>query len=154
MNKLSSLFLSVADGETITLEKEKIYHVRQDDSFSLSGYFCSNTEKQHENPYGTRYTAVFLENKKNIIIDGNGASLIVHGKMTPFLFDRCENITLKNLTVDYYCPTMTEFTVLSNVDSVCEFEFNRDCCFRMPVCIGHRAGLGIVWNALCPVFIW
>ena len=130
MNELSSLFLSVADGETITLKKDKIYHVRQDDSFSLSGYFCSNTAKQHENPDGTRYTAIFLENKKNITIDGNGASLIVHGKMTPFLFDRCENITLKNLTVDYYCPTMTEFTVISNIDGVCELKFNRDCCFR------------------------
>lgn len=122
--------MSVADSETITLEKDKNYHVRQDDSFSLNGYFCTNTAKQHENPDGARYTAIYLEKKKNITVDGNGASLIVHGKMTPFLFDRCENITVKNLTVDYYCPTMTEFTVLSNDDGVCEFEFNSDCNFR------------------------
>ena len=58
MNELSSLFINIKDGDTIKLEKDKVYHVKQDDSFELSGYFCSNTAKQHENPEGTRYTAI------------------------------------------------------------------------------------------------
>lgn len=131
MNELSSLFLNINDGETVTLEKDKVYHVSQEDSFEFSGYFCSNTAKQHENPEGKSFPAIFLKNKRNITIDGNGAYVIIHGKMTPFVFDGCENITLKNLTVDYYCPTMTEFAVLSNDDGVCELRFNPDCHFRV-----------------------
>lgn len=131
MNELCNIFLNVSDGETVTLEKGKIYHVRQDDSFELKGYFCSNTAKKHENPDGLRRTAIFLKDKKNVIVDGNGATVLVHGKMTPFLFDRCENITVKNLTVDYACPTMAEFTVLSNDKGECVIKINPDCLFRI-----------------------
>ena len=95
-------------------EKNKIYDVRQDDSSFLNGFYCSNTAKKHENPDGTRYSALYLDGKKNITIEGNGATLLVHGKMTPLLFNNCENITIKNLTIDYACPTMAEFKVLSN----------------------------------------
>lgn len=131
MNELSSIFLNIQDNETITLEKDKTYHVRQDDSFLLKGYFCTNTAKKHENPDGTRYTAIYLKGRKNIVIDGNGATVLVHGKMTPLLFDKCENITVKNLTIDYACPTMTEFRVLSNDNGVCVLKINPDCRFRV-----------------------
>ena len=131
MNELSNLFSQISDGSTITLTKNKIYDVCQDDSFILTGYYCSNTAKKHENPDGTRYSAIFIKEKKNITIDGNGATILVHGKMTPLLFDRCENITVKNLTVDYARPTMTEFKILSNNDGVCDIKINEDCLFRI-----------------------
>ena len=131
LNELCKLFLEVNDSQTVTLEKDKVYHVRQEDSFEFEGYYCTNTAKIDENPNGFRRTALFLKNKKNIVIDGNGASVIVHGKMTPFLFDKCENITVKNLTVDYACPTMSEFKVLSNENGVCIIKINSDCLFRI-----------------------
>ena len=131
MNKLSELFLNVKNCTTVLLEKDKVYHVRQDDSFVLHGYYCSNTAKKHENPDGMRNTAVYLKNNENITIDGNGATIIVHGKMTPLLFDMCENITVRNLTIDYACPTMTEFRILSNNDGICEIKINDDCNFRI-----------------------
>ncbi len=131
MNTLSEIFLNIKDGETVILEKDKIYDVRQDDSFEFEGYFCTNTAKKHENPNGLRRTAIYLKDKKNIVIDGNGATVLVHGKMTPLLFDRCENITVKNLTVDYACPTMAEFTVLSNENGVYEIKINTECLFRI-----------------------
>ena len=131
MNNLSKLFLNINNGDTVKLEKGGVYHVRQDDCVTLSGYFCSNTAKRHENPDGTRYTAIYLIEKNNITIDGNGATIVVHGKMTPLLFDRCENITVKNLAIDYARPTMTEFTVMSNDDGVCDLRFNSDCRHRV-----------------------
>ncbi len=130
-NELCKRFLDIKNGETLTLEKDKDYHVRQEDSFGFEGYYCTNTAKIDENPNGFRRAALFLEKKKDIVIDGNGASVIVHGKITPFLFDNCENITVKNLTVDYACPTMTEFTVLSNENGVCTIKMNPDCLFRV-----------------------
>ena len=131
MNELSSIFSQVNDGTKIVLEKNKTYHARQDDSFLLTGYYCSNTAKKHENPDGTRKTAIYLKDKKNIEIDGNGATLLVHGKMTPLLFDGCENITLKNLTVDYACPTMAELTVLSNENGAVTAGINPEYLYRI-----------------------
>lgn len=131
MNELSTLFLTVKDGDTVILEKNKIYDVRQDDSFELEGYYCSNTAKINENPNGLRYSAIYLKDKKNIVIDGNGATVLVHGKMTPLLFDRCENITVKNLAVDYARPTMSELTVLANSNGICDIRINKECLYRI-----------------------
>ena len=131
MNELSKLFENAVSGSVIELEKDKIYHVKPEDSFVKTGYFCSNTAKKHENPYGTRFSAVFLKNKKDIIVKGNGATICVHGKMTPILFDRCENITVENLVIDYFCPTMTEFKILKTCDGKTDIEINQDCRFRV-----------------------
>ena len=131
MNELSKLFLNLNDGDTVKLEKGREYHVCQDDSFEMKGYFCSNTAKKHENPEGLRRVAIYLKEKRNITVDGNGARITVHGKMTPMLFDRCENITVKNLSIDYACPTMTEFEILSNNGGDCVIRINPDCRFRL-----------------------
>lgn len=131
MNELCEIFLNIESGKTVVLKRNKTYHVRQDDSFEFEGYYCSNTAKKHENPNGLRRTAMFLKDKRDVVIDGNGACVTVHGKMTPFLFDKCENITVKNLTVDYACPTMAEFTVLSNENGVCVIRINSECLFRV-----------------------
>ncbi len=133
MNVLSEIFSKAKNGETIILEENKIYDVRQDDSFELTGYYCSNTARrtEKENPFGLRRTAIYLKDKKNVTIDGNGATVLVHGKMTPLLFDKCENITVKNLVIDYACPTMTEFKILSNSDGVCEIKINPDCLYEI-----------------------
>lgn len=131
MNELSLIFSEASDGDIITLEKDRVYDVRQDDSFSVSGFYCSNSAKQDENPNGMRYSAIFLENKNNITIDGNGATILVHGKMTPMLFYGCSNIIVKNLIIDYAVPTMTEFTVLDNTDGVITIKINDDCLWRV-----------------------
>lgn len=131
MNELSTIFSKIADGTYITLEKNRVYDVSQDDSFELDGYYCTNTAKKHENPTGKREAAIYLKDKSDIVIDGNGATVLVHGKMTPFVFDRCSNITVKNLTVDYACPTMAEITVVSNNDGECVIKINPECLFRV-----------------------
>ena len=139
MNEFCKLVSGITDNSVITLEKNKIYDVRQDDSFYLEGIFCTNTAKQHENPLGKRYPALYLEGKRNITLDGNGATLLVHGKMTPFLFNNCENITVKNLTVDYACPTMAEFKVISNDNGTCIIEINKDVLYRVE-------GNNLIWH--------
>ncbi|MBQ7115663.1 MAG: right-handed parallel beta-helix repeat-containing protein [Clostridia bacterium] len=139
MNDFCNLVLNIKDNDTVVLEKDKLYDVRQDDSFILKGFFCSNTAKKHENPDGTRFSAIYLNGKKNITIDGNGATLLIHGKMTPILLNNCENITIKNLTIDYACPTMAEFKVLSNENGAFVIEINKDCLYRVE-------GNNLIWQ--------
>lgn len=131
MNELSNLFKGLKNGKALTLEKGRAYHVCQDDSFILDGYYCSNTAKQDENPLGRRYTAIFLKGMKNIVIDGNGAKIIVHGKMTPILLDHCDDITIKNLEIDYARPTMSEFTVIEGKDDEYVIKINEECLFEV-----------------------
>ncbi len=139
MNEFCSLVSNIKDNSVIVLEKNKVYDICQDDSFSLRGFFCSNTAKKDENPDGTRYTALYLDGKKDVTIDGNGATLLVHGKMTPLLFNNCKNITLKNLTIDYACPTMAEFKVLSNDNGTCVIKINDEILYKVD-------GNNLIWQ--------
>ena len=131
MNKFSKLFIDVKNNTTITLEKNKTYHVYQDDSFTANGYYCSNTAKKDENPTGLRFSAIYLKSMKDIVIDGNGSEILIHGKMTPILLDECENVTIKNLSIDYACPTMSEFKVLSGSKSEYILKINNECLFEI-----------------------
>ena len=131
MNDFCNLFVDVQNGSTITLEKNKTYHVYQNDSFTVDGYYCSNTAKKDENPTGLRFSAIYLKGMKDIVIDGNGAQILVHGKMTPILLDKCENVTIKNLSIDYACPTMSEFKVLSCSKGEYVLKINDECLFEI-----------------------
>ena len=83
MNELSELFSEIKDGGKIVLEHGREYHVYSSDL-----------------PAQTN-AAVQLKGKKNIVIDGGGSALKIHGAFSAFAFFGCKNITVKNLTADF-----------------------------------------------------
>lgn len=131
MNELYNIFRDVKDGETVTLEKEKKYVIAPEDSFYIKGLFFSNTAKRNENPEGERFCGIYLKNKKNITIDGNGAQILIHGIMTPFIFENCNNIVMKNLSIDHIRPTMSEFTISKSCPGKAEIKINSEFLFRV-----------------------
>lgn len=70
-------------------------------------YYESNTSDI--NP---KVCAFLFDGIKNLVIDGRGSTLIFHGQMQPFTFDNCENITLKNTTIDWDNPLIAQAEVL------------------------------------------
>ena len=128
--KLKQIFENISNDTSVILEPKE-YHIFPEDAFHLNGFYCSNTATEEENPNGERISVFYLENKKNVTIDGNGASIIIHGVMTPFLFRNCENICLKNLTVDYYRPTMSEFFVEERMAEKAVFSIDRQFPFEI-----------------------
>lgn len=71
-------------------------------------YFISNTSSETECPSKMKKIGLLLENKSNITIEGNGSRFIFHGKMITFAFDHCKNIQLKNVSIDFERPSMSE----------------------------------------------
>ncbi len=96
------------DGDTIVFPKDE-YHFYKDFT-EVREYHTSNTDS-FRNP--KKNIAFLIENKKNLTIDGNGSKFIIHGNIMALCVAFCENITLKNFTVDYYCPTDVEMKVKS-----------------------------------------
>lgn len=45
-------------------------------------------------------------------LDFGGAALVFHGKIVPFILDGCENVTIRNCTIDYDRPFYTETHIL------------------------------------------
>lgn len=130
MNELSEIIKAAQDGEVITLEK-KVYEVAPEDSFHLKGFFFSNTAKQEENPEGERFCAIYLQGKKNITVDGNGASVMIRGKMTPFIFCQCSGIVMKNIRFDHVRPTMSECTVIDSAPGMAVIRIRDEFLYRI-----------------------
>ena len=127
------------NGQTLVLKEGAVYDVWQGDCPVRSGYYFSNMASRDENPNGEHRAALYLQGKKDIVIDGNGATLMLHGIVTPMLFDGCENITLKNLTIDYARPTMSEFFVESQEGNAYRLRIHEECLFAID---GNR----LIWH--------
>ena len=59
-------------------------------------------------------TAFYLRGLKNVVLDFGGATLLLHGRLQPFIVDECENVTIRNVTVAYDRAFYSEFDVISN----------------------------------------
>ena len=82
------------------------YHFYPEDCQTRK-YYESNTSDI--NP---KVCAFLFDGIKNLVIDGRGSTLIFHGQMQPFTFDNCENITLKNINIDWDNPLIAQGEVL------------------------------------------
>ncbi len=92
------------DESVITLPNKKI-HIYPDRAFEKH-YFVSNNDE------GLKRIAFPIIGCKNMTVDGNGAELIFHGKVVPFVIDESENISVKNLSIDYDRPFFTQGLIL------------------------------------------
>ena len=61
--------------------------------------------------------AFVLRNIKNVVIDLGGAKIILHGRIMPFALIGCENVTMRNFSIDYDRPFYTQGTVLEYQDN-------------------------------------
>ncbi|VGO20454.1 right-handed parallel beta-helix repeat-containing protein [Pontiella sulfatireligans] len=74
----------------------------------------------HDN--GLKKIAFLFDGFESVEIEGNGAELLFHGQMMPFLFENCGKVTTKNLTIDWDIP----FCFQAEVVAVNEEEGWRD----------------------------
>ena len=72
-------------------------------------YYISNHDQ--DNP---KQVGIPVEGLKNIVLDGQGSNLIFHGRMLPLSIIDCENCTLKNFSIDFENPHITQFKVVHN----------------------------------------
>ena len=72
-----------------------------------------------------------IKNKKNVTLDFCGATLVMHGKIQPFLIDGCENITIKNCNVTYDRPMYTEALITEVTPSYARLKLNERCTCRI-----------------------
>ena len=66
----------------------------------------------HDN--GLKRMAFPLFGHKRLTIDGGGSVFMFHGRIVPFTIEAAENITLKNLTIDFFRPFHAELKVVGH----------------------------------------
>lgn len=72
-------------------------------------YFISNHDQDNPKSVGLAF-----ENMKNIVFDGQGSELIFHGRMLPISLLGSENCTLKNFSIDFDNPHISQVKILEN----------------------------------------
>ena len=72
-------------------------------------YYISNHDQNNPKQVG-----IPLEGLKNVILDGKGSEFIFHGRMLPISIVNCENCTLRNFSVDFENPHITQMKVVAN----------------------------------------
>lgn len=115
----------------IQFEAEKIYEVWPEHAYHTRGYYISNSADQSENGDGERWSAIFMKEMSQVVVDGNGALLLVHGVMTPILLDDCDNIVFRNLALDYARPTVSEYTVIEKKETYIRIKIHKDSLYRL-----------------------
>ena len=74
---------------------------------------------------------LLFEEMKGITIEGNGATLMFHGKMTMIAFVHCQQIKLKNLKFDFQRPGGTEMTYTQIDKDGVEVKIHQDSYYEI-----------------------
>jgi len=74
-----------------------------------------------------------IEKAKNLTINGHGAKFIMHGVIIPFLVEKSQNVTIKNLSVDWSNPFHSQGKVVANneADKTFDVSFTSDYPFEI-----------------------
>ena len=72
-------------------------------------YYISNHDQNNPKTVG-----LALENLDNICLDGQGSEFIFHGRMLPISLINNENLTLKNIHIDFQDPQICQVKILEN----------------------------------------
>lgn len=71
-------------------------------------YFVSNTSTEKECPSKVKTIGLLFKEMENLTIEGNGSTLMYHGKMITMVLDGCKNIRVQNISTNFQRPTASE----------------------------------------------
>ncbi len=93
-------------GSTITFEKG-VYHFYPEKASEKFCFISNHNDKLSRIIFN-------IEDVDGLTIDGQGSTFIMHGVAIPFNVDKSENVTIKNLTIDWAEPFHSECKVIAN----------------------------------------
>ena len=95
--------------ENIVLRFSKgIYHFYPTQELERE-YYISNHDQRNPKKVG-----IPLEFLENIVLDGQNSTFIFHGRMLPISMIHCKNCILKNFSIDFENPHITQLKVVAN----------------------------------------
>ena len=98
------------------------------DNITRKKYNISNTNSE---PDSLKAVGILFERAKHFSISGPGAEIMCRGKMIEVCIDSSENISVEDLSFDYYRPTVSEFKVVSVGDDFVDLQIHKDSKYRI-----------------------
>lgn len=114
---LNQFLNSANEGEELVFQNE-VYKFWDNNAVYKDLYISNTTDV---NP---RSIGILVENKKNLVLDFNNATLLFHGQICPIVIMNCENITVKNVAIDWNISLNAEGTITKSQDDYIEVSIN------------------------------
>ena len=97
------------EGDSIIIRfSEGTYHFHEKGAARRTYYISNHDQAQPKS------VAIPLEGMKHLTLDGGGAKFIFHGRMLPISLLNSEDCTLKNFSLDFETPHITQVKVIEN----------------------------------------
>ena len=107
---------ALEDGGTLRLGGGRL-EISPDGAFQR--FYCMSNNDRGEKPI-----AFPLRGRRDVTIDGEGAELVFCGDILPFVIDGCQNVTVKNLSVDWRFPQYGQARVVESEPGRTVLEFD------------------------------
>lgn len=115
------------------------------DNATETQYYITNTSSETEFPVKKQRVGLYLKGLKNLTIEGNGSVFIFHGKMISWVLDDCAQISIRNLSINYERPGMSEMRLKEVSDQTVVADIHPDSKFA--ISDGHLEWYGEKWIA-------
>ena len=89
-------------------------------------YFISNTSTERECPSKIKTIGLLFENIHHLRVEGSGAQLMFHGKMTTIAVENCQDISFHNLYIDFERPAGSELEYTNVSEGCVEVKVHKD----------------------------
>jgi hypothetical protein len=76
-------------------------------------------------PDSVEQVAIALRGFKNLTIDGEGSELVFHGRMIAMKVEECEDVTLKNFSIDWDRPLTSQAVIRETTDEYLEIDIDK-----------------------------
>lgn len=97
------------EGQTVVVTLPKGRYEFYPDSAAERVYFISNHDQVNPKKVGLPF-----EGMKNLVFDGQGSELIFHGRMLPVSLLDSKNCVLRNFSIDFENPQISQVKVIEN----------------------------------------
>lgn len=108
-NALSAIQAEASSQDAIVLRFSPGRYDFYEDGAAVREYYISNHDQTNPKKVG-----IAIENMRNLVLDGQGASFVFHGRMLPLALLQSENCTLKNFSIDFENPHISQIKVIDN----------------------------------------
>lgn len=103
---VAQALLSANEGDTIRLNGG-VWHFYADGA-------CERYAAPSNNANGIKKIIFPLIDKRNVTVDGGGATLLFHDRVFPFIVSGCEDVLIENVTIDFSFPRYAVATALES----------------------------------------
>ena len=104
------------DDDTEYVGKLPVHHVHPQDGTPYDTHIYKNN--------GVTNTAFLLKGRRNVTLDFGGATLMLHGKLQPFIIEQCDGVTIRNVTIVHDRAAFTEATIVERGSDYIKIKLN------------------------------